>query len=575
MSNKNIFAFIASIIITLSCSNTFATQFFLDQWRVTYPSSSSGDIGCQLCHLGREGGSPWNAYGQDVRVAFNNPDLPFPRDIVDAFIVAEEFNSDNDEPSINNITEINANTQPGWRTGQVNIAYDRDGFSIGVFSEPIAVNPIREIIESRDYSLELVDVADGFTSPVNALIGPISELKNQIFVLDQIGLIWRVDIETGDKSIYLDVSDRLVELGAFEIGGYDERGLLGFAFHPNFTNNGLLYLYTSEPALGVPDFSTLTDGQSANHQSVILELTISNITDTQDIAIVESERELLRIDQPQFNHNGGALIFDTGNNLYISLGDGGSADDQGIGHSAIGNGSDPSNPLGSILRINPLGNNSNNGAYGIPNDNPFIDDNEILNEIYAYGFRNPWRLSFDKNGDLYAADVGQNDIEEINLVKKGQHYGWPIREGSFFFDNNDEFNGIITTQFPINFPLVDLIDPVLQYDHDEGISVTGGYVYRGSENPKLVGQYIFGDFLRRIFVGNLSSGEINQINLTPDIFIYSFMQDNSGELYFMGNATTGTSGSTGKLVKLQSTFVDEDTCFPIATVDKEIAVICL
>lgn len=198
--------------------------------------------------------------------------------------------------------------------------------------------------------------------------------------------------------------------------------------------------------------------------------------------------------------------------LYIALGDGGSADDQGEGHVPDGNGQTPNNILGNVLRIDPLGNNSRNGEYGVPEDNPFFtpgdgpfggeagcDDDDVCDEILAWGFRNPFRMSFDmKRGDLYAADVGQNDIEEIDVVLAGGNYGWPIKEGSFCFDPNGDDRGFVTDE---SCGTSELIDPVAEYDHDEGIAVVGGFEYRGRDIRSLRGRYVFGDFARN-FGGN-------------------------------------------------------------------------
>jgi len=178
----------------------------------------------------------------------------------------------------------------------------------------------------------------------------------------------------------------------------------------------------------------------------------------------------MRLDQPQFNHNGGALLFDASGYLLIALGDGGGADDQGIGHGAMGNGANPTNPYGSILRIDPLASSASGRAYGIPLDNPFLGDSMRLDEIYAYGFRNPWKMSLNQSGQLIVADVGQNDVEEVNLVESGKHYGWRIREGSFYFDPNGEFSGIISSLPPDEFPTEILQDPVFEYDHDDRAS---------------------------------------------------------------------------------------------------------
>lgn len=567
---------LACVICLLAISfRALAVADFLDRWRTEYPKSNSGDIRCQLCHVAREGGSPWNAYGRDIRSKFNL--IPADtRTIEQAFRLVEGMNSDGDDRATTNLDEIAANEQPGWRPGKVNFAYDRNDQIAGVFSQPVTVDPFPEAIKGKSYPLELLEVASGFTSPIGGVAGPTPALSDQMFVVDQVGLVWRVDLNSGEKSRYLDVKSRLLPLGAFSPGGYDERGLLGFAFHPDFASNGRLYIHTSEPVAGAADFTTLSSDQIANHQGVITELIVDNVSGTSGAAQVGAQREVLRFDQPQFNHNGGALLFDAYGYLLIALGDGGGADDQGVGHGESGNGGDPSNPFGSILRIDPLGSDSSNGKYGIPASNPFVENSGFLSEIFAYGFRNPWKLSFDQNGQLYVADVGQNDIEEISLVEKGKHYGWPVKEGRFFFDPNDEFSGIITVEVPSTLPAVSLIDPILQYDHDEGISVTGGYVYRGTRNPSLWGKYIFGDFQKRLFVGDLSNGEINELKLASEIFIFSFARDNDGELYFMGNATARTDGAEGKLIKLQSTLIDQgEICFPVIAKSGNVSVICL
>lgn len=577
---KNYTKILLIIILLSATREVFAVATFLNDWRDFYPESSSGDINCQLCHTNRDGGAPWNAYGSALQQHFSDAD-PRTREIKDSFTFVENLNSDQDSPGTTNLVEINSNQQPGWRTGQVNNIFNSNGDVIGVTFPPTTVDPFPIEIATQDVSLTLLEVASGFTSPLGASQTPTSSLNSslnsQIFVVDQIGIVWRVDLETGDKSEYLNVQSRLVALGAFEPGGYDERGLLGFAFHPQFASNGRLYIHTSEPVSSSPDFSTLSGNETANHQGVISELTIADPSQAQGLAVIVSQRELIRVDQPQFNHNGGDLLFDSQGLLYIGLGDGGGADDQGIGHSVGGNGSDPLNPFGSILRIDPLGNS--HGSYGVPLDNPFLNDSNALDEIYAYGFRNPWKLSFDNQGNLYAADVGQNDIEEVNLVTKGQHYGWRFREGRFFFDANGDRSGILTFDIPSNLPFITLTPPLLEYDHDEGISVIGGYVYNGSRNPSLRGKYIFGDFLSTLFIGDLNNSSIVKMNLSPEIVIYGFAQDSRGEIYFMGNEDASTSGNTGKLIKLQSTLPEppenDGLCFPIVAENGNVSVICL
>jgi glucose/arabinose dehydrogenase len=190
------------------------------------------------------------------------------------------------------------------------------------------------------------------------------------------------------------------------------------------------------------DFSTTPAGETANHQNVVHERQVIEPCDPDFVVVPGMAREVLRIDQPQFNHDAGALVFGRDGMLFIALGDGGAADDQGVGHVPGGNGQDPGSILGSIMRIDPQGSDSGNGQYGIPIDNPFVGVPGVLPQIYAYGLRNPFRFSFDsKNGDMYIADVGQNDIEEVNLGVAGGNFGWNIKEGMFCFDPNGDDPG--------------------------------------------------------------------------------------------------------------------------------------
>jgi len=281
-------------------------------------------------------------------------------------------------------------------------------------------------------------------------------------------------------------------------------------------------------------------------------LRVWQITSPQDMnSRPQSSVELLRIAQPASNHNGGGMVFDTQSNLYIALGDGGSADDE------FGNGQNSATPLGAILRIDPLGTNSSNGKYGIPADNPFVNQPDTLDEIYALGLRNPFRISFDSvSGQLFAADVGQHQIEEINLITAGCNYGWPLKEGSFTFHDNGEDKGFIS-----NTAIDDsqLTDPVTAYDHDEGISVIGGFVNREHETSSLQGLYIFAD-LAQIFNrdGRLfywSEGHaIREFSLTDqqttDMFIMGFAQDAQGAMYVLGNQSGNTSDSSGQVWRI-------------------------
>ncbi|QBQ56456.1 CHRD domain-containing protein [Nitrosococcus wardiae] len=455
-------------------------------------------------------------------------------------------------------------------------------------NEPLE-NPIPRSIPEGRVPIALEAVAEGLTAPNWGMAVPgCANLQNRLVVTDQDGILWAIQVTTGDKRVLLDVSDRLVSLGVAGPGTFDERGFLGVAFHPEFADNGLLYTYTSEPVDGPADFSTLPPGETANHQSVVLEWQIPEPCEPNSVVDPTTARELLRIDEPQFNHDAGALNFGMDGKLYISLGDGGAADDQGVGHVPGGNGQDPSNILGTLIRIDPDGANSANGQYGIPADNPFVGQPGFLDEIFAYGFRNPFRFSFDsRTGELWIADVGQNDIEEIDVGIAGGNYGWRLKEGSFCFDPNGNDSGFVFECQPEDVP-ADLIDPIAEYDHDEGTAVIGGFVYGGIELPSLRGRYVFGDLFDpasgsgrlfylernpRIFkfpsvFGDFSdspsgSGRLFPLEKNRRIFefplanqenlglsLLGFGQDAFGELYVLANMTGTPFGDTGVVLKI-------------------------
>ena len=440
------------------------------------------------------------------------------------------------------------------------------------------IDPIPESITQAGANINLELVATGLTAPNWGTNAPGQ--ADRLFITDQDGILWSIDLTTGNKTVFADLSTLLVPLGAFGTGTFDERGLLGVAFHPAYQDNGLLYTYTSEPASSTADFAA-PEAAVADHDTVITEWQVPNPADSASVVDPLSRRVLLRIEQPNFNHNAGAINFGPDNQLYIALGDGGARDDQGAGHSPQGNGQNPANILGNILRIDPLGSNSANGQYGVPADNPFFPGgggpfggeagctDGVCDEIFAWGFRNPFRASFDKEtGDLYAADVGQDDIEEVDVVVAGGNYGWRIKEGSFCFDPNGDDPGFVTDDTACGPP--GLIDPVAEYDHDEGIAIVGGFVYRGNAIPSLRGRYVFGDFSRQ-FLGNngrlfflnkndivkdnrIKTSKILEIRLAGQdqlgLSLLGFGQDANGELYVLGNMTGVPFGETGVILRL-------------------------
>jgi glucose/arabinose dehydrogenase len=338
----------------------------------------------------------------------------------------------------------------------------------------------------------LEPVASGLSYPVgitNANDGSgrlfVNELTGRIRVINPDGTLRAAD--------FVDLSDRLVAGG--------ERGLLGVAFHPDFATNGRLFVH----------YSRAGDGAT-----VVSELTASADRLTANAA---SERVLLTQDQPFANHNGGQIAFGPDGYLYIGLGDGGSGGDP------YGNGQNRQTLLGKILRIDVDATPAPNKGYAIPNGNPYapggVAPGAGLPEIWAFGLRNPWRFSFDRaNGDLYIGDVGQNAWEEIDRQladsRGGENYGWNAYEASHCYSSCEG---------------VSAVGPIAEYGHDQGCSVTGGYVYRGARQPTMRGTYLFGDYCSGI-VFTLPSVGLTATHLADTgLQISSFGEGEDGEIY--------------------------------------------
>ncbi|WP_339656971.1 PQQ-dependent sugar dehydrogenase [uncultured Maribacter sp.] len=311
---------------------------------------------------------------------------------------------------------------------------------------------------------------------------------NRIFVAEKGGVIKSFDNMGSTESVFtfLDISNKTATAS--------ELGLLGFAFHPDYITNGFLYVtYTPSESLAVISRFKVSE-------------TNTNVVDT------SSETILLEIPQPETNHNGGQLAFGPDGYLYIASGDGGGAGDPD------GNAQNLETLLGKILRIDV---NINDAGlnYTIPIDNPFVDNENARGEIYAYGLRNPWRFSFDnQTNTIWAADVGQDNLEEIDLIVKGGNYGWNILEGTSCYQATE-------------CDATDLIAPLYEYGHSTNDkSVTGGYVYRGNKLPNLKGYYIYGDFISgRIWA--LDQAGNNKLLLETGLNISSFGIDENNELY--------------------------------------------
>lgn len=431
-------------------------------------------------------------------------------------------------------------------------------------------------IPKGSITIELEVVADNLVSPLG--VTEPDDGSGRLFIHDQSGTVHVVDnMGTLLGTPLMDVSARLVSLGIGGPGSFDERGLIGFATHPDFTANPLVYTYTSEPVSAPADHTTGVPATPDN-QAVIAEWQMTGGSAASNTVDLGTRREILRVDDPNFNHNGGALHFGPDGFLHIAIGDGGSADDQGAGHVAQGNAQDTSNIFGSILRIDvdmTTGTPASNGQYNIPADNPFAGSPGDVEEIYVYGLRNPYLFSFDQgffdttNFRIYVGDAGQNDIEEVDLITAatvGGNYGWRHKEGSFFFDPNGGSPGFVTDT-PVGPIPGDVIDPLVEYDHndgsvtDNGISVVGGAVYRGSAVPELDGVYVFGDFSQSFGVpsGRLwhiaPGNEIQELILgSPerplDLYLKGFGQDANGEVYVCGSEDIGPFGSSGVVLRI-------------------------
>ena len=411
-------------------------------------------------------------------------------------------------------------------------------------------------------SLQLV--AEGLTSPLD--LAQPDDGTGRLFIVDQIGLIRVVD---GDGALltepFLDVRDRLVTVGIDFGGGFvfDERGLLGLALHPGFASNGRIFVCYNTPKQA---------GDAAEFDSRLRISEFQVPTATPNRADLSSERVLLEIVKPQFNHNGGQLAFGPDGMLYISVGDGGNANDDGPGHnSAIGNGQDLSVLLGKILRIDV----NNGDPYGTPPDNPFVATDGARPEIWAYGFRNPFRFSFDVGGTgrLFAGDAGQDLFEEIDIVQRGGNYGWRIREGTHCFDpaNPTVPPATCTNVGAGGEPLH---EPIIENPHSDangnalGIAILSGFVYRGSAIPSLQGAYVFGDFSTSFlaadgtlfvavedFFGAWQHQELRiagNANERLGRFLLALGRDRAGELYVLTTANLAPAGQTGQVHRIVS-----------------------
>ena len=396
--------------------------------------------------------------------------------------------------------------------------------------------------------LRLEPVADGLVAPVG-LVSPGGE-EDLSFVVDQTGLILMLRDGQLLDDPWLDLTDRLVRLDP----EYDERGLVGLAFHPAFAQNGRFFVY----------YGTRPDNADDNHDNVLAEFHADPASDRADAA---SGREILRFGQPQPNHSGGGLGFGPDGLLYLGTGDGGGRGDADIGHAPGGNAQDPTRLNGKVLRIDVDA--GGDEPYAIPAENPLVDEGG-RSEIFALGFRNPWRLSWEPDGErrLLVSDVGYGRYEELDVVERGGNYGWRVREGAHCLDLDDPLADLEAC------PGVDddgrpLIDPVLEYSHEEvGLAIVGGFVYRGTDLPDLQGRYVFGDWSAdwqtqqatprgSLLVSDPLPTDAGvwawqRLTLKEPLarFVTGIGEDSAGELYVMTRGLTGPFGLSGAVYRI-------------------------
>jgi glucose/arabinose dehydrogenase len=404
--------------------------------------------------------------------------------------------------------------------------------------------------------IKLEKVVSGVNAPL-AMVQPPGDPR--MFIVEQYGRIRVLENGQLKPTPFLDVRSKIKTL----FHDFDERGLLGIAFHPKFKDNGKFYVTYSAHLDFQGDLGQML---WYDHSNVVEEYTVSS-TD-KNVADPSSARRILTTAWPQFNHNGHWIGFGPDNMLYISMGDGGYANDWGIGHNVtIGNGQDLSTNLGKILRVD-VDTRSPGKPYGIPPDNPWAGKKEANPEIWAYGVRNPWRCSFDMSStaaELYCGDVQQNSYEAIKLIGKGQNMGWRRVEGMmrcFDYQKPDDH--------PANCDKAGITPAIIEYnnctakpDGCKGISVTGGYIYRGA-NAAWRGKYIFGDWSKsfaemdgQIFVGTKGSDgkwtmEVAKVtNIAGKLpYVLAFAQDSAGEVYVLTSVTTGPNGSLDTIYKI-------------------------
>ncbi|TGM77260.1 dehydrogenase [Leptospira levettii] len=381
-----------------------------------------------------------------------------------------------------------------------NKKYETDGKVLG--SKPIFIGP--DALR-KQLSISLTEVVK-VKEPTDIQFPPAE--SPFMFILEKAGDLILFDREKKTKRV----------LHKFPVITDSEEGLLGFTFHPNYPKEPKVYSHT-------------VISSASKDMTVIAEWLVEN-PNSYESMVLKNERVLLQVEQPYPNHNGGQIGFGPDGYLYIGLGDGGWRADP------KNNGQNPNTLLGSILRISPMPDVDGKKPYSIPKDNPFLGKQGFLPEIFAFGIRNPWKMSFSPDGRLIVADVGQDAYEEVDVILSGKNYGWNQTEGFHCF--TDGCNPSLYQP------------PFYEYGREEGQSITGGYVYTGSSIPELKGKYVFGDFIQgKIWAIEVPKPGTNQKSTETialgkwNLLIPTFGKDNDGEI-FVADYQSGTIYKLGK-----------------------------
>jgi glucose/arabinose dehydrogenase len=399
--------------------------------------------------------------------------------------------------------------------------------SLSVLAAALALPSFTKNNDPAVITINSVKVTDGIQAPTSMAFPE----TNKAWVTEQTGKIRLIKDGKLTDIVVLDLKSKMIKVNT----GYEERGLLNVTLHPKFSTNGKFYVFYSRP--------TTTQNPANNrrfdHTDVVAEYKLTPGTDQAD---PNSEHIILTLDKPDGNHNGSGIVFGTDGYLYVTFGDGGGQHDQ---HGPIGNGQRMDTWLGKVLRINI----DVDSTYSVPSDNPFVGKADTKPEIWAYGFRNPYRITLDKaSKQLFIGEVGQDKWEEVDILEKGANYGWRVVEGNHC--HNPETGCSFTGFTP----------PIAEYPHSEGVSVLGGYVYNGKQVPSIKGKYIFGDWTGPVWYLQKAGskwlrGKVTVQNFPASGKITGWGEDQAGELYYLINSETGpgpagaTTGSIYKIIK--------------------------